>query len=140
MCSCAVECSSVTKTCLRHVFATPGIIAHQVPLSPTISWSLLKFMSIASAMLSNHLILWHPVSFCLRSFPGSVPGSWLLASGGQSIGASASATVLQMSIQGLISLELTGLILQSRDSPAPGLESISSLVLTLLYGSTLTSV
>ena len=98
-------------------------------------------MCIASAMLSNHLILWHPVSFCLQSFPGSVPGSRLLASGGQSIGASASATVLQMNIQGLIALELTGLIsLQSRDSPAPGLESISSLVLTLLYGSTLTSV
>ena len=114
--------------------------AQQVPLSPTISWHLLKFMSIASVTLSNHLILCHSVSFCLQSFPGPVPMSRLLATGGQSIGASASATVLPMNIQDLISLELTGLIsLQSRDSPAPWFESSSSLVLTL-YGSALTSV
>ena len=107
MCSCAVVLQS-----LRHVwlFATPGIIEHQVPLSPTMSWSLLKFMCIASAMLSNHLILWHPVSFCLQSFPGSVPGSRLLASGGQSIGASASAAVLEMNIQDWFPLGLTGLM------------------------------
>ena len=50
-------------------------------------------------------------SFCLQSFPAS--GSFLMsqffASGGQSIGASASASVLPMSIQGWFPLGLTGL-------------------------------
>ena len=35
--------------------------ARQALLSSTISQSLLKFMSIESMMLSNHLILWHPL-------------------------------------------------------------------------------
>ena len=45
----------------RHVrlFTTPWAEAHQVSLSFAISQSLLKFMSIASVMLSNHLILCH---------------------------------------------------------------------------------
>ena len=38
-------------------FETPWTAAHQAPLSSTISQSLLKFISIESAMLSNHLIL-----------------------------------------------------------------------------------
>ena len=44
---------------LSHVrlFATPWIAAHQASLSFTISWSLLKPMSIESVMPSNHLIL-----------------------------------------------------------------------------------
>ena len=48
-------------------------------------------------------------SFCLQSFPawGSFPMSWLFASGGQSIGASAS--VLPMNIQGWFLLGWTGL-------------------------------
>jgi len=43
-----------------------------------------------------------PFSFCLQSFPvsGSFPMSQLFASGGQSIGASASASILLMNIQG----------------------------------------
>ena len=53
-----------------------------------------------------------PFSFCLQSFPasGSFPMSWLFTLGGQSIGASASASVLPMSIQGWFPLRLTGLI------------------------------
>ena len=39
------------------LFATPWAAAHQSSLYPTISWSLLKFMSIESVMLPNHLIL-----------------------------------------------------------------------------------
>ena len=44
---------------LSHVqpFGTPWTAARQAPLSFSISWSLLKFMSIESVMLSNHLIL-----------------------------------------------------------------------------------
>ena len=43
------------------LFATPWTAAHQFSLSPTISWSLPKFMSIALVMPSNHLILCHPL-------------------------------------------------------------------------------
>ena len=89
--------------------------AHQASLSITNSRSLLKLMSIASVMPSNHLILYHPLSSCLQSFPesGSFPVSQLFALGGQSIGASAS--VLPMNIQDWFHFRLTGLIfLQSK--------------------------
>ena len=92
---------------------TPWTAACQAaPLSLTISQSLLKFMSIESVMLSNHLILCCPFSFCLHSFPASESflKCWLFTSGGQSIGASGSAPVLPMNIQGWFPLGLTGLI------------------------------
>ena len=95
--------------------ATPWSIACQAPLSSTISQSLLKFMSMESVMPSNHLVLCHPFSSRPHSFSasGSFPMSQLFASGGQSIGASAS--VLPMNIQDWFPLELTGLIsLQSK--------------------------
>ena len=41
--------------------ATPWTAAHRASLSLTISWSLSKFMSIASVMPSSHLILWSPL-------------------------------------------------------------------------------
>ena len=65
-------------------------------------------MSLELVMLSIHLVLWHPFSFCLQSFPASesFPMSQLFASGGQSIGASASASVLPMNIQGWFPLGL----------------------------------
>ena len=96
---------------------TPWTPAHQASLSFTISLSLLKFMCIESVMPSNHLVLCHPFSSCLQSFPasGSFPMSWLFASGGQSIGASASASVLPVNIQDWFHLGLTSLIsLQSK--------------------------
>ena len=57
-----------------------------------------------------------PFSSCLQSFPasGCFLMSWFFASGGQSIGASASASVLPMNIQDCFPLGLTGLILQSK--------------------------
>ena len=58
-----------------------------------------------------------PFSFCLQSFPASRPFlmSQLFTSSGQSIGASASASVLPMNIQGWFPLELTGWVsLQSK--------------------------
>jgi len=102
---------------------TPRTAAHQAPPSLTLSQSLLKFMSIGLMMLSNHLILIssHLISAlfssCLQSFPasGSFPMSQLFTSGGWSIGASASASVLPKNIQDCLPLGLTGLIsLQSR--------------------------
>ena len=63
---------------------------------------------------------------CPQYFPasGSFPMSWLSASGGQTVGASASASVLPMNIQGLVPLGLTGLIsllwsLSFNDMPPP---------------------
>ena len=53
--------SSVIQSCLTLV--TPQITALQASLSSAISWSLLKFMSIQSVMLSNHLIFCHPLLF-----------------------------------------------------------------------------
>ena len=71
--------------------------------------------------------------------------SQLFTSGGQSIGASASASVLPMNTQVWFPLGLTGLIsLQSKGfskaSPPPQYESMSSLVLSLPYGSTETFI
>ena len=87
-------------------------IARQPPLSFSTSRSLFGFMSIELVMLSNHLILYHPFSFCLQSFPasGSFPMSSIFGLGGQSIAASASASVFPRNIQGWFPLGLTGLI------------------------------
>ena len=92
------------------LFAIPRTATHQASLSFTISTSLLKFMSIESVMLSSHLILCCPL--LLQSFPalGCFPVSKLFTSGGQSIGASASASVLPMTTQDWFPLGLTGLI------------------------------
>ena len=88
---------------LSHVwlFATPCTIARQISLSITSSWSLLKLMSIKSVMPSNHLILCHPLLLLPSIFPSirSFLVSQFFASGGQSNGISASASVLPMNIQ-----------------------------------------
>ena len=82
---------------------TPGVHSNSCPSSwwchPTISFSVIPF--------SSHL----------QSFPGSgpFPMSQFFASGGQSIGASASASLLPMNIQDWFPVGLTGLIsLQSK--------------------------
>ena len=82
---------------------TPGVYSNSCPLSwwchPTISSSAIHFTS--------HL----------QSFPasGSFPMSQLFASGGQSTGASTSASVRPMNVQDWLPLGLTGLIsLQSK--------------------------
>ena len=58
---------------LSHVrlFAIPWTAVCQAPLSFSISWSLLKFMSIESVMLSNHLILCCPLLLLPSTFPAS---------------------------------------------------------------------
>ena len=89
------------------LFATSWTIACQASLSFTIFRSSLRLMSTESVMPSYHLHLCR-----LQSFPtsGSFLVTWLFTSGGQSIGASASASVLLMNIQGWFPLGLTGLI------------------------------
>ena len=79
-------------------FVTPWTAACQASLSITNSWSLLKLMSIESVMPSNHLILCCPLLLLPPSFSasGPFPMSLLITSGGWSIGASASTSVLAM--------------------------------------------
>ena len=114
VCCC---CWYQSPSCVQF-FMTPWTAAHQASLSFTISQSLPKLMSIELVMPSNHLILCCPLlllpSIALThiiptSFPasGSFPMSQLFLSGGQSIGASASASVLLMNIQGRFPLGLT---------------------------------
>ena len=96
------------------LFETTQTAARQASLFFNVSWSLLKFMSIESGMPYNHLI---PSSSCLYSFPASESFlmSQLFASGGQSIGEAASASVLSMNTQDWFPLGLTGWIsLQSK--------------------------
>ena len=83
--------------------------AHQASLSITNSQSLLKLMSIESVMPSNHLIFCHPVLLPPSILPklGSFPMSQFFTSGDQSVGVSASASVLPMNIQDCFPLGMT---------------------------------
>ena len=60
------------------LFATPWTTVWQAALSFTISWSLLKFMSIESVIPSNHPILCHSILLLPSVFPASrsFPMSW----------------------------------------------------------------
>ena len=95
------EFSSIQSLSHVQLFATPWTAVCQASLSITNSWSLLKLMSIEYVMPSNHLILCHLLFLLLSIFPatGSFPMSQFFASGGQSIRASASASVLPINIQ-----------------------------------------
>ena len=138
-------CCSATKLCpilkrphgLQHTrfpcpSLSPGVCSNSRPLS----WCC--HLAISSSV--------SPFSSCPQSFPasGSSPMSRLCASGGQTIGASASASVLPMNIQDWFPLGWTGLISLQSDglsrvfSNTTVLLCISSSVLILLYGPTLT--
>ena len=110
------------------------VYPNSCPLSrlchPTISSSIVPFSSC-----------------CLQSFPasGSFQMSQFFASGGQSIGISASTSVLPMNIQDWFPLGWTGWISLlskelSRVFPKPQFKSINSSVLNFLYSPTLTSI
>ena len=116
---------------LSCVYATPWTAAHQCSLSFTISQSLLKLMSIESVMPSNRLILCCPLLLLPLIFPSNriFSNELVLPSGGQSIGASATTSVLPMNIHSWFPLGLTGLIfLQSK-----GLSRIFSNEMLLIY-------
>ena len=140
--SMSVQFSSVTQSCLTLCdpmdcsmpgfcpSPTPRACSNSCPLSwwchPTISYSVI------------------PVSF-LQVFPASrsFPMSQFLASGGQNIGVSDSASVLPMNTQDQFPLELTGLIsLQSKElsesSPIPRFKNINSSAFSFLYSPNLT--
>ena len=106
--SCSVISDSLWPRGLQHTRPlcpppTPGVYSNSCPLS---QWCRL---TISSSVI--------PFSSCLQSFPASesFPVSQFFASGGQSIGVSASASILPMNIQDWFPLELTCLIsLQSK--------------------------
>ena len=81
--------SSVQLLSRVQVFATPWTVVRQASLSISNSWSLLKLMSI-------HLILCLPLLLLPSVFPASepFPMSQFFESGGQSIGVSASTSIL----------------------------------------------
>ena len=99
------------------LFVTPWTAAHQASLSNTNSWSCSNSCPLSRwchPTISSSVV---PFSSHLQSFPasGSFPVSQFFASGGQSVGASASAAVLPMNIQDWFPLGLTGMnSLQSR--------------------------
>ena len=106
-----IDVNTVQSLRSVQLFLTPQTTAHQASLFFRISQSLLKLMFIESVMLSVSSSV-VPFSSCLQFFPvsGSFLMSRLFGSGGQSIGASISALVLPMNIQGWFPLGLTGLI------------------------------
>ena len=123
------------------LFATPWAAACQVSLSSPL------FRASANSYPSNHLILCHPFSSCLQSFPAS--RSFLMSlffvSGDQSFGGLASSSVLPMNIQNQFPLGLTcWSSLQSKGLSKAfsntTVKIINSLGLSLLYGPTLTSI
>ena len=112
--SLASRWSSVQLLSRVWLFATPWTAARQASLTITNSWSLLKLMSIASVIPSNHLILCRPLLLPPSIFP-SIRVFSNESSGGQSIGVSTSASVLPMNIQDWFPLGCTGWIsLQSK--------------------------
>ena len=132
------------------LFVTLWTVTFQASLAFTFSWSLLQLMSTELVIPSNHLIFCRPLFSCLQSFPESwsFPMNQFFASGGQSIGVSASASGLPMNIQdwfplgltGWISLESKGLCKSARIFSTSQFKSINSSVLSFLYSPTLTSI
>ena len=118
-----------------------------MPGFPTfiISQSLLKHMSIESMMPSNYLILCHPLLLLPSIFPSIRVFSYELALCSKWPKYWSFSISPSNEQSGLISLELTvGSPCSPRDSqessPTPQFKSISSFVLSFLYGPTLTSI
>ena len=112
---------------------SPGVFSNSCPLS---QW-FHPAVSSSAVLLSS----W-PQSF---QASGSFPVSQFFTSGGQSIGASASAAVHPMNIQGWFPWGLTGLISpcprdSQESSPSPQFKRINSSVPSFLYSPTLTSI
>ena len=109
--------SSVQSLSCVQLFVTPWTAACQASLSNTNSQSSPKHISIESVMPSNYLILYRPLLLLPSIFPSIrvFSNESVLSIGGQSIGVSASASVLPMNIQDWFPLGCTGWIsLQSK--------------------------
>ena len=124
--------------CDRMDCSTPGFpVLHHLP-----EFAQIHVHWVSDAIQPSHALV-VPFSSCLQPFSASqsLTVSQFFASGGQGIGASTS--VLLTNIHDWFPLELTGLITprNSQESfPTPYFESISSSVLSLPYGPTLTTI
>ena len=140
--------SSVQLLSHIRLFATPWTAACQASLFITSSWSLLKLKSVESVMPSNHLILCHPLLLLLP--PSIFPSISVFSN--ESVLSIRWPKYWSFSFSISPSNEYSGLIYFRTDrfdllavqgalksSAAPQFESISSLVLSLLYSPTLTS-
>ena len=127
------------------LFASPWTEAHQASLSFTISWSLLKLMSIESVTPSNHLILCCPLllpsifpSIRVFSNESALHIRW------PKYGSFSFHISPPKNIQGRFSLGLTGLILQFKELSSVisnnAIRKHQILSLSLLYGPALTSI
>ena len=94
------------------LFVTPWTAAWQASLSNTSSQSLLKLMSVELVMLSNHLILYHPLLLLPSIFPSIrvFSNESVLHIKWPSIGASALPSLLSVNIQDWFPLRWTGWI------------------------------
>ena len=108
----SIQFNSVQSLSHVGLFATPWIVARQASLSIINSWSSPKPMSLKLVMPCSHLILCRPLLFCPHPLQasGSLPMSQLFTWGGQSIGVSASASVLSMNTKDWSLLGWTGWI------------------------------
>ena len=115
-------------------------------VSPRLCSTLCPLSRYCHPTISSSVSLF---SYCLQSLPASgfFPMSWLFTSGSQSIGTSASASVLPMIIQGCFPLGLSALISllssprdSQESSPAPQFKSINSSAISFLCSPTLTSI
>ena len=142
-----IQFSSVQSLSHVWLFVTPWHARHARPpcpsLTPRIYSNSCPLSQWCHLTISSSVI---PFS-CLQSFPasGSFQMNQFFISGGQSIGVSASASVLPMNIQDWFPLGWTGWISFSpRDSqestPTPQFKSINSSVLSFFYSPTLTSI
>ena len=133
-------------TCVQ-LFATPWTAAHQASLSITDSRSLLKLMSIKSVMPSSHPLLCSPLLLPPSIFPSirvfsSEPALHIRWPEYWSFSNSPSNEYSELIFCridwfDLLAVQVT---LKKESSPAPRFKTISSLVLSLLYGPALTSI
>ena len=146
--STGVGCHCLLSLLLSHVqlFATPWTAACQASLSFTLSQNLLKLKSIESVMPSNHLILCHllllpSISPSIRVFSNELalcirwPKYWSFGSIISLSNEYSGSISFRIDWFGLLAVQ--GALKES--SPASQFERINSLVLSLLYGLTLTS-
>jgi len=142
----SVQFSSVQSLSHVWLFATPWTAACQASFSIINSWSLLRLMSVELVMPSNHLILFHPLLLLPSIFP--------------SIRVFSNESVLRIrwpkywsfsfsispsnEYSGLNSFRIDSFPCSWRDSqessPTLQFKNIISLVLSFLYGPTLTSI
>ena len=124
--SCRTLCNTIDRSTSGSPWSShsPRVCSNSFPLS---WWCYLTIATSATLF------------FCLQSFPESFVMSWLFTSSGQSIGASASASVLPMNIQDWFPLGRTGWISLQSKGLSRVFSSTSSSVFSFLHSPTLTT-